>query len=157
MKIWKFQWQWRACMSWPWHSTPIAFVLIITKEIKCKQSNIWSKSNKAKRWGVYFISCRSVLLLLLLLLWGLIGVLSNYKGPIKDMKRTRGRLDRNVAPLPMSSAHSMNARKCAHAKSPTPLRQSRMNQAGSEEEEKERNRDRKDRGQEADGKKGSPL
>ena len=40
-------------------------------------------------------------------------------------------------------------------KSPTPLRQSRMNQARSEEEEKERKRDRKDRGQEADGKKGS--
>ena len=42
-------------------------------------------------------------------------------------------------------------------KSPTPLRQSRMNQARSEEEEKERMRDRKDRGQEADGKKGSPI
>ena len=39
-------------------------------------------------------------------------------------------------------------------KSPTPVRQSRMNQAMSEEEEKERKRDRKDRGQEADGKKG---
>ena len=36
-------------------------------------------------------------------------------------------------------------------KSPTPLRQSRMNQARSEEEGKERKRDRKDRGQEADG------
>ena len=32
-----------------------------------------------------------------------------------------------------------------------------MNQARSEEEEKERKRDRKDRGQEADGKKGSPT
>ena len=32
-----------------------------------------------------------------------------------------------------------------------------MNQARSEEEEKERKRDRKDRGQEADGKKGSPI
>ena len=42
-------------------------------------------------------------------------------------------------------------------KSPTPLRQSHMNQARSEEEEKERKRDRKDRGQEADGKKGSPT
>ena len=30
--------------------------------------------------------------------WGLIGVLSNCQGPIKDTKRTRGRLDRNVAP-----------------------------------------------------------
>ena len=42
-------------------------------------------------------------------------------------------------------------------KSPTPLRQSRMNQARSEEEEKERKRDRKERGQEADEKKGSPT
>ena len=32
-----------------------------------------------------------------------------------------------------------------------------MNQARSEGEEKERKRDRKDRGQEADGKKGSPT
>ena len=32
-----------------------------------------------------------------------------------------------------------------------------MNQARSEEEEKEMKRDRKDRGQEADGKKGSPA
>ena len=30
--------------------------------------------------------------------WGLIGVLSNCQGPIKDTKRTRGRLDRNGAP-----------------------------------------------------------
>ena len=30
--------------------------------------------------------------------WGLKGVLSNCQGPIKDTKRTRGRLDRNVAP-----------------------------------------------------------
>ena len=35
----------------------------------------------------------------------------------------------------------------------TPLRHSRMNQARLEEEEKERKRDRKDRGQEDDGKK----
>ena len=42
-------------------------------------------------------------------------------------------------------------------KSPTPVRQSRMNQARSAEEGKERKRDRKDRGQEDDGKKGSPA
>ena len=42
-------------------------------------------------------------------------------------------------------------------KSPTPVRHSRMNQARSAEDEKERKRDRKDRGQEADGKKGSPT
>ena len=50
----------------------------------------------------------------------------------------------------------MNARKRVHVqkvKDPT-VRHSRMNQARSEEEEK---RDRKDRGQEADGKKGSPT
>ena len=39
-------------------------------------------------------------------------------------------------------------------KSTTPVRHSRMNQARSEEEEKKRKRDTKDRGQEADGKKG---
>ena len=51
----------------------------------------------------------------------------------------------------------MNARKCVHAQKPYPLRQSRMNQARSVEEEKERKRDRKDRGQEVDKKKGSPT
>ena len=40
-------------------------------------------------------------------------------------------------------------------KSPNPFRQSRMNQARSEEEDKKRKRDRKDRDQEADGKKGN--
>ena len=50
----------------------------------------------------------------------------------------------------------MNARKCVHAQNPTPARHSRMNQARSEEEGKERKRDMEDRGQEADGKKGSP-
>ena len=48
-------------------------------------------------------------------------------------------------------------KKVSMHKSPTPLRHSRMNQARSEGEEKERKRDRKDRGQEADGKKGSPT
>ena len=42
-------------------------------------------------------------------------------------------------------------------KSPTPHRHSRMNQARSEEEEKERKRDWKDRSQEVEGKKGSPT
>ena len=42
-------------------------------------------------------------------------------------------------------------------KNPTPLRHSRMNQVRSEEEEKERKTDRKDRGQEADGNKDSPT
>ena len=42
-------------------------------------------------------------------------------------------------------------------KSPIQVGHSRMNQARLEEEEKEMKRDRKDRGQEADGKKGSPT
>ena len=42
-------------------------------------------------------------------------------------------------------------------KSHTQLRHSRMNQARSEEEDKERKKDRKDSFQEADGKKGSPT
>ena len=46
---------------------------------------------------------------------------------------------------------------CLMHKSPTPVRHLRMNQARSEEEEQKRGRDRKDRGQEADGKKGSPT
>ena len=50
----------------------------------------------------------------------------------------------------------MQERMSMH-KSPTPVRHSRMNQARSEEEEKERKTGRKDRGQEADGKKGSPT
>ena len=37
----------------------------------------------------------------------------------------------------MSSAHSMNARKCVHAQK-RPVRHSSMNQAREEEEEKER-------------------
>ena len=37
------------------------------------------------------------------------------------------------------------------------INHSRMNQARSEEEEKERKRDSKDRGQEVDGKEGSPT
>ena len=40
-------------------------------------------------------------------------------------------------------------------RSPTPDRHSRINEARSNDEEKERKRDRKDRNQEADGKKGS--
>ena len=94
--------------------------------------------------------------------WGLIGVLSNCQGPIKDTKRTRGRLDRNVAPCSRPIATVIGPlheckKVCPCTKALPPHRQSRMNQAWSEEEEKERKRDRKDRGQEADGKKGSPT
>ena len=74
------------------------------------------------------------------------------EGPIKDSKRARGRPDRNelhaAGRLPPSSAHSMNARKCVHAQKPYP------SQAVAHESSKGR---KKDRGQEADGKKGSPT
>ena len=57
----------------------------------------------------------------------------------------------------MSSAHSMNARKCVHAQKPYPSqtfthKASKVGGRGK----KGMKRDRKDRGQEADGKKGSP-
>ena len=43
----------------------------------------------------------------------------------------------------MQQAHSMNARKCVQAKkSPTPVRHSRMNQARSKKEEKEKRQER---------------
>ena len=42
-------------------------------------------------------------------------------------------------------------------KKPTQLRHSRLNKETSEEVEKERERDNEDRGQEADGKRGSPA
>ena len=57
----------------------------------------------------------------------------------------------------MTSAHSMNARSASMHKSCTPVRHSSMNQGRSEEEDKEKKRDRKDRSQEADEKKGSPT
>ena len=61
----------------------------------------------------------------------------------------------------MSSAHSMNARKCVHAQMPYPSQafaheSSKIGGRGKNFK-KERKRDRKDRGQEADGKKGSPT
>ena len=55
-------------------------------------------------------------------IWGLIGVFPICKGHIKDTKRTRGRLDRSSSmqqtDYHVSSAHSMNARKCVHAQNP---------------------------------------
>ena len=56
----------------------------------------------------------------------------------------------------MSSAHSMNARKCVHVQKHYPS-QAFAHESSKVKEEKERKRDRKDRGQEADGKKGSPT
>ena len=54
----------------------------------------------------------------------------------------------------------MNARKDVHTQKPysfQSFKHSHMNRAIPEEEEKERKRDTEDRGQEADGKKGSPT
>ena len=58
----------------------------------------------------------------------------------------------------------MNARKCVHAQKPYPPQavaheSSKVGKRGKREEEevKERKRDGKDRGQEADGKKGIPT
>ena len=51
-----------------------------------------------------------------------------------------------AGPLPMSSAYSMNARKCVHAQKPYP------SQAFAHESSKVEGR-----GQEVDGKKGSPT
>ena len=61
----------------------------------------------------------------------------------------------------MSSAHSMNARKCVHAQKPYPsqaLNQSRSekNESIKVREKGKREGDRKDRGQMADGKKNKP-
>ena len=57
----------------------------------------------------------------------------------------------------MSSAHSMNARKCVHAQKPYPSqafahKSSKVGGRGKRVEERQ-----KDRGQEPDGKKGSPT
>ena len=57
----------------------------------------------------------------------------------------------------MSSAHSMNARKCVHAEEPYSYRAFAHESSKVGGRGKERNRDRKDSGQEADGKKGSPT
>ena len=56
--------------------------------------------------------------------------------------------------LPMSSAHSMNARKCVHAQKPYPSQAFAhvLFKVGGRGK-KERKRDRKDRGHEAGGKK----
>ena len=55
----------------------------------------------------------------------------------------------------MSSAHSMNARKSVHAQKPYPTQA--LGHESSNDGGRKKKRDRKDRGQEADGKKGSPT
>ena len=57
----------------------------------------------------------------------------------------------------MSSAHSMNARKCVHAQKLYSCQAFAHESSKVGGRGKERKRDRKDRGQEADGKKGSPT
>ena len=58
------------------------------------------------------------------------------------------------ARLPMRSAHFMNARKCVHAQK---LYSLQAFETRSQEEENERKRDRKDKSQDSNGKKGSPT
>ena len=70
------------------------------------------------------------------------------------MKRTGVRLDRNIATCSRPTTNVIGPLHECKKVCPTPVRNSRMNQARSEEEEKERKRDR---GHEADGKKGSPT
>ena len=57
----------------------------------------------------------------------------------------------------MPSAHSMNARKCVHAQKPYPSQPFAHQASNSFEARSENEGDKRDRGQEADGKKGSPT
>ena len=57
----------------------------------------------------------------------------------------------------MSSAHSMNARKCVHAQKPYPSQTFTHQASNSFEARSENEGDKRDIGQEADGKKGSPT
>ena len=70
-------------------------------------------------------------------------------------------MDINIAPCSKSttnaSAHSMNARKCVHAQKPCPSQAFAHESSKVRGRGKKRKRDRKDRGQEANGKKGSPT
>ena len=54
----------------------------------------------------------------------------------------------------MSSAHSINARKCVYAQKPYPI-QAFAHESNKVEGRGKREKERKDRGQEADGKKGT--
>ena len=93
--------------------------------------------------------------------WGLISVLSNCQGLIKDTKRTRGRLDRNVAPCSRPTTKVIGPlHECKKVCPCTKALPQSGNRAWIEQgrkKRKKRGRDRKDRGQEADGKKGSPT
>ena len=76
------------------------------------------------------------------------------------MKRTRGRFDRNVAPCSRSTTNvigPLHECKSVHAQKPYSCQTYAHESAKSEEEDKERKKDRKDRGQEAYGKKDSPT
>ena len=91
----------------------------------------------------------------------LISVLSNCWGPIKDTKRARGRLDRNVAPCSRPTTTVIGplheCKKVCPCTKALPRSGSRAWIKQGQRKRKERERDRKDLGQEADGKKGSPT
>ena len=59
----------------------------------------------------------------------------------------------------MSSAHFMNARKCVYKQKPYPSQAFVYEscKVGGRGKRKEERQDRKDKGQDADGKKGSPT
>ena len=78
---------------------------------------------------------------------------------LKDTKRTRVRLDRNVAPCSRPTTPVIDPlHECKKVCPCTKERKKRGRRGKREkEEEKERKRNSKDRCQEADGKKGSPT
>ena len=78
-----------------------------------------------------------------------------FQGPIKDTKRTKIRLDRNVASCTNVIGPLHECKKvCPCTKA---LPQSGIRAWIKQGWRKRKRRDRKDRGQEADGKKGSPT
>ena len=89
--------------------------------------------------------------------WGLIIVLSNNWSPIKDTKRTKVKLDRDVAPWSRPTINVIGPlheckKVCPCTKA---LPQSGIRAWIKQGRRKRKKRDRKDRGQEAGGKKGS--
>ena len=71
------------------------------------------------------------------------------------MKRTRGRLDRNIAPCSRPTTNVIDP--LHECKKVCPCTKALLLSGICTSEEQERKRDRKNRGQEADGKKGSPT
>ena len=107
---------------------------------------------------MYLWNIQLLILMVLLYKWGLINVLSNCQGPIKDTKRTRVRLDRNVAPCRRPTTYVIGLlheckKVCLCTKalphSGIHIWINKVRGRGK--------RDRKDRGKVTDGKKGSPT